>query len=332
MANFYTQGEVCSNGTRVFVHRVDRRAEFLDRLVARTAKMVVGDPTDPATHVGALISAEHLAKVLGVHRAPAWPRGPSSLCGGRRPRTTRRSAAGCFVEPTVFDDCTDDMTIVREEIFGPVMTVLEFDDEDEVVARANDTPFGLAGRRVHPRPPARPPGRRGASRPARSGSTTTTSRRSSCPSAACKQSGIGRENGAAAIEHYTQLKSVYVEMGDVDDLVLSDAPFARSSAHCGARATRPGARPCGHQRARSERPGGHRGRRPAALAEEAAAPACVAGERDEAASYDYVIVGGGSAGSALANRLSADERQRCSSSRRAGPTTAGTCSSTCPPR
>ena len=107
------------------------------------------------------------------------------------------------------------MTIVREEIFGPVMTLLDFDDEDEVVARANDTPFGLSAgvftrdlQRAHR-----------VVRRLEAGTTwinTYNVTPIELPFGGVKQSGIGRENGAAAIEHYTQLKSVYVEMGDVE--------------------------------------------------------------------------------------------------------------------
>jgi betaine-aldehyde dehydrogenase len=212
LGNFYTQGEVCSNGTRVFVHR-DVKDEFTDLLLERVAKMVVGDPTDPNTDVGALISGDHLAKVLGyIERGRA--EGARIVAGGSRV-TTGALANGYFVQPTVFDDCTDDMTIVREEIFGPVMTLLDFEDEDDVVARANDTPYGLAAG-VFTRDLQR------AHRVVRRLDAGTTWINTynitpiELPFGGVKQSGLGRENGAAAIEHYTRLKSVYVEMGDVE--------------------------------------------------------------------------------------------------------------------
>jgi betaine-aldehyde dehydrogenase len=212
LANFATQGEVCSNGTRVFVHR-DVKDEFVRRLVARVQAMTIGDPLDPATDVGALISEGHLAKVMeyiDLGRAA----GARVVVGGRRV-TEGALADGYFVEPTVFDGCADDMRIVREEIFGPVMAVLEFSDEDEVVARANDTPYGLSAG-VFTRDLSR------AHRMVRRLDAGTTWINTynitpiELPFGGAKQSGIGRENGAAAIEHYTQLKSVYVEMGDVD--------------------------------------------------------------------------------------------------------------------
>ncbi len=212
LANFYSAGEVCSNGTRVFVHR-SLKAAFLERLKARVAAMRIGDPMDPATQVGALISEDHMEKVLG-YIARGRAEGARVLIGGQRV-TSGDLARGYFVAPTVFDGCHDDMTIVREEIFGPVMTVLEFDDEDEVVARANATEFGLSagvftndltrGHRVIARLEA--------------GTCWINSYNVTpieLPFGGHKRSGIGRENGRAAIEHYTQLKSVYVAMGDVD--------------------------------------------------------------------------------------------------------------------
>jgi betaine-aldehyde dehydrogenase len=212
LANFYSAGEVCSNGTRVFLHK-NVRAAFLEKLSARISAMRVGDPMDPSTHVGALISEGHMQKVLGyIERGKA--EGARLVCGGERVMDNGCDR-GFFVAPTVFDGCTDDMAIVREEIFGPVMSVLEFSDEDEVVARANATEFGLSAgvftndlTRAH--------------------RVIANLEAGTCwinhynitpielPFGGHKRSGLGRENGRAAIEHYTQLKSVYVAMGDVD--------------------------------------------------------------------------------------------------------------------
>jgi betaine-aldehyde dehydrogenase len=212
MANFYTQGEVCSNGTRVFVHE-EVHDEFIDRLVTRTSKMKLGDPMDPETHVGALISREHLDKVLSYIEA-GKSSGAKLVIGGGRPNDPAL-AGGFFVEPTVFDACTDDMKIVREEIFGPVMAVLTFRDEDDVIARANDTDYGLAAgvftrdiQRAH-RVVAR----------LEAGTTWINNYNVTpieMPFGGYKQSGIGRENSLTTINHYTQVKSVYVEMGDVE--------------------------------------------------------------------------------------------------------------------
>ncbi|MEX2318797.1 MAG: betaine-aldehyde dehydrogenase, partial [Bauldia sp.] len=141
LANFYSAGEVCSNGTRVFVHTSVTKA-FLGKLVARVKAMTIGDPLDPKTQVGALISAEHMEKVLGYIET-GKREGAKILVGGKR-LTKGALAKGFYVAPTIFDGCRDDMAVVREEIFGPVMTVLSFGDEDEVVRRANATEYGLA--------------------------------------------------------------------------------------------------------------------------------------------------------------------------------------------
>jgi betaine-aldehyde dehydrogenase len=212
LANFYSSGQVCSNGTRVFVHRSIKQA-FLERLIKRVGAMRIGDPMNPETQVGALISEQHMHKVLSyIDRGRA--EGARVLTGGMRVMTGGL-AKGYFVAPTVFDNCRDDMTIVREEIFGPVMSVLEFEDEQEVIERANATEFGLAAgvftndlTRAH-RVIAR----------LQAGTCWINQYNVTpieLPFGGVKLSGLGRENGRAAIEHYTQLKSVYVAMGDVD--------------------------------------------------------------------------------------------------------------------
>ena len=212
LANFYSSGQVCSNGTRVFVHR-SVKAAFLERLVKRVNAMRIGDPLDPATQVGPLVSEQHMHKVLSyLERGRA--EGARVLTGGVRV-TAGTLGKGYFVAPTVFDNCRDDMAIVREEIFGPVMSVLEFEDEQEVVERANATEFGLAAgvftndlTRAH-RVIAR----------LQAGTCWINQYNVTpieLPFGGVKLSGLGRENGRAAIEHYTQLKSVYVAMGDID--------------------------------------------------------------------------------------------------------------------
>lgn len=212
LANFYSAGEVCSNGTRVFVQEKVRPA-FLEKLKERVAKMVVGDPLDPATQVGALISPEHMEKVLGyIEKGKA--EGAALLAGGHRV-TTGALGKGCFIAPTVFDGCTEAMSIVREEIFGPVMAVLSFKDEDEVIVRANDTDFGLAAG-VFTKDLAR--GHRVIAQ-LQAGTCWINAYNITpieLPFGGAKQSGLGRENGKAAIEHYTQLKSVYVNLGRVE--------------------------------------------------------------------------------------------------------------------
>ena len=212
MANFYTQGEVCSNGTRVFVHANIYDA-FLEKLKQRTSQLTIGNPIHQHTQVGALINQKHMEKVLryielGVEE------GARLVVGGKRVQVPG-CEQGYFVDPTVFADCHDKMRIVNEEIFGPVMSVLSFHEENEVVTRANNTSMGLAAgvfsnniQRAH-----RVVARLQAGVCWINNYNITPSQ---MPFGGFKQSGIGRENGVAALEHYTQRKSVYVELGDVD--------------------------------------------------------------------------------------------------------------------
>lgn len=209
LANFYSAGEVCTNGTRVFVH-ASVRDVFLTRLKQRTEAMVLGDPLNPATQMGALISREHMDKVLG-YIASGQQQGARLLTGGKR----AADLAGNFVEPTIFVDCQDDMAIVREEIFGPVMAVLDFANEDEVIARANATDFGLAAG-IFTRDLARAHRTIARLDAGTCWINTYNVTPIELPFGGNKQSGLGRENGLAAIEHYTQLKSVYVAMEPID--------------------------------------------------------------------------------------------------------------------
>jgi betaine-aldehyde dehydrogenase len=212
LGNFYTQGEICSNGTRVFVEE-PVRAAFLEKLVARTKKIKIGDPLDPATQMGPLISAEQLQKVLSyVERGKA--EGAKLLTGGDRV-TEGALARGYFMTPAIFDGCRDDMTIVREEVFGPLLSVLSFADEAEVVARANNTPFGLAAgvmtesiSRAHRVAAALEAGIVWIN----SYNLTPVA----MPFGGSKQSGIGRENGLAALDFYSERKSIYVNLGRVE--------------------------------------------------------------------------------------------------------------------
>lgn len=211
LANFYSSGQVCSNGTRVFVQKGIKEA-FLTRLCERLQTAIIGDPMDEITNFGPMVSESQLQIVLGyIEKGQA--EGATLAYGGNR-----IDKDGCWVEPTVFADVTDDMTIAREEIFGPVLSVLEFENEDEVIARANATEYGLAagvftsdlqrGHRVIGRLEA--------------GSCFINSYNDApveAPFGGVKASGVGRENSKAAIRHYSQLKSVYVRMGSVE------APF-----------------------------------------------------------------------------------------------------------
>ena len=209
LGNFYTQGEICTNGTRVFVHD-SVYEDFVKRLLERTEKnIVMGDPMDPETNFGALISAKHHAQVL-AYIDKGVEEGATLLHGGK-PCKPDSAPGGFFVEPTIFTDCTDGMTIVREEIFGPVISLLTFRDEEEVIRRANDTDFGLAAavftndvtraHRVIHRIQA------GICWINAYGASPAE-----MPVGGYKLSGIGRENGLETLKQYTQVKSVYVGM------------------------------------------------------------------------------------------------------------------------
>ncbi|MEM8656339.1 MAG: betaine-aldehyde dehydrogenase [Pseudomonadota bacterium] len=211
LGNFYSSGQVCSNGTRVFVQSGMRQA-FLTRLAERLQQAKIGDPQDPDTSFGPVVSERQMEIVQG-YIAKGQEEGAELVCGGNR-----LDRDGFYLEPTVFAGVTDDMTIAREEIFGPVMAVLDFETEDEVLARANDTQFGLAAgvftsdlTRAH----------RVAAR-FEAGTcyiNTYNDAPVEAPFGGVKASGVGRENSKAAIEHYSQVKSVYVRMGDLE------APF-----------------------------------------------------------------------------------------------------------
>ncbi len=211
LGNFYSTGQVCSNGTRVFVQN-GIHERFLDRLTERTKAIRIGDPLDPDTQMGPLINKAQLEKVTG-YVAIGKDEGAVLHHGGGVP-SLQGFEGGFFIEPTIFTGVTDGMRIAREEIFGPVMSVLTFAEEDEVIARANDTEFGLsAGVFTRDLP--------------RAHRVIADLQAGSCwinnynlapveiPFGGAKQSGIGRENSLAALHHYSQLKSVYVETGDV---------------------------------------------------------------------------------------------------------------------
>ncbi len=208
LGNFYSAGQVCSNGTRVFVQR-GIKDRFLARLKARAEGITLGDPLEEATQMGPLVSAAQRDKVLG-YIAQAKSEGARLVTGGGM-----AEGQGYFVQPTVFADVIDTMTLAQEEVFGPVMAVLDFETEEEVIARANATDFGLAAgvftadlTRAH-----RVIGQMQAGTCWINAYNLTPVE---APFGGSKLSGVGRENGRAAVEHYTQVKSVYVGMGPVD--------------------------------------------------------------------------------------------------------------------
>jgi len=208
LANMYSTGQVCSNGTRVFVQSGIKDA-FLKRFAERAANIKIGDPMDEETQFGPMVSENQRNIVMGFIEQ-GKSEGATLVCGGNA-----IDGDGWFIEPTVFADVTDDMTIAREEIFGPVMSVFEFETEEEVIARANDTDLGLAGgvftndiHRAHR-----------VVDELEAGTCFINSYNDApveAPFGGVKGSGVGRENSKAAIEHFSQLKTVYVRMGKVD--------------------------------------------------------------------------------------------------------------------
>ncbi|XP_054836109.1 4-trimethylaminobutyraldehyde dehydrogenase-like [Eublepharis macularius] len=216
MANFLTQGEVCCNGTRVFVQREILPA-FIKEVVRQTQNIKIGDPLLEDTRMGPLINRPHLEKVLSFVRQ-AKEQGAEVLCGGEPyvPDDPKLSE-GFYMSPCVLGNCEDNMTCVKEEIFGPVMSVLPFDTEKEVLERANSTRFGLAGGVF-------------TSNIQRAHRVVAGLQAGMCfinnynispvelPFGGYKMSGFGRENGEAAIDYYSQLKTVCVEMGDVESV------------------------------------------------------------------------------------------------------------------
>lgn len=208
-ANFFSSGQVCTNGTRVFVER--GVVEQFERLVQQRVKRIrVGAPAEPDTNFGPLVSAAQMHKVLG-YIEEGKREGARLVAGGER-LTDGAFARGNYVAPTVFADCRDDMRIVQEEIFGPVMCILPFDDEAEVIARANDTVYGLAAGVVT----------ENLSRAHRvvhrlqagiCWINTWGESPAEMPVGGYKQSGIGRENGIVTLHAYTRIKSVQVELG-----------------------------------------------------------------------------------------------------------------------
>jgi len=219
MANFYSSGQICTNGTRVFVESAVKEA-FEARIAERVARIRAGDPLDPSVNFGPLVSFEHQEKVLSYIEL-GKQEGATVLAGGEAWSSELQGggerANGAWAAPTVFTDCSDEMRIVREEIFGPVMSILAFDDEEEVIRRANDTHYGLAAGVFT----------EGLNRAHRvihrleagiCWINTWGESPAEMPVGGYKQSGVGRENGLETLAHYTQTKSVQIEMGPFESV------------------------------------------------------------------------------------------------------------------
>jgi len=204
---FYGKGEVCAAGSRLLVDRSIKDA-FMEKLVARARKMVPGDPLDARTRLGAIASKTQLERVLGYVDV-AKREGASLVAGGSR--ADIGTGRGYFMQPTIFDHVTPEMTIAREEIFGPVLATIDFADLDEAIARANDTVYGLAAavwtrdiKKAHH-----------VARRLKAGTVWVNAYNvydTALPFGGYKQSGFGREMSAYALDHYTQVKSVWVDL------------------------------------------------------------------------------------------------------------------------
>jgi len=211
MGNFYSNGEVCSNSTRVFLEK-SIVSKFLDIILKKTKALKIGEPLDENTHVGPLISEKHLEVVEG-YVATIEREGGEILCGGVRPQGWEK---GFYFEPTIVTGLPDHATISREEIFGPVMCVYEFDTPEEAVERANNTEFGLAAgvftkdiSCAHK-----------IASELRAGNVWINNYNLTpveVPWGGHKKSGIGFENGPDALLQWTQPKAVHVELGDVEE-------------------------------------------------------------------------------------------------------------------
>jgi len=204
---FYGKGEVCAAGSRLLVDKTIKD-EFVDKVAARAKKMVPGDPMDPKTRLGAISSKKQLETDLRYIEI-AKKEGATLVAGGAR--ADIGTGKGYFLQPTVFADVAPDMTIAREEIFGPVLATIEFADVDEAIARANATSYGLAAavwtrdiKKAHH-----------VARRLQAGTVwinTYNVYDTAAPFGGYKQSGFGREMSIHALQHYTQVKSVWVDL------------------------------------------------------------------------------------------------------------------------
>ncbi len=211
LGNFYSSGQVCSNGTRVFVQS-GIKAAFLARLTERLGDVKMGDPLDETVNFGPLVSHRQMETVQGFI-AKGIAEGARLVAGGKREGDT-----GYYLQPTVFADVTDDMVIATDEIFGPVLSVLDFEDEAEVLARANATEFGLAAG-VFTQDIGRAHRMVAGFEAGTCYINTYNLAPVEAPFGGSKLSGVGRENSKNAVDHYSEMKSVYVAMTPVE------APF-----------------------------------------------------------------------------------------------------------
>jgi aminomuconate-semialdehyde/2-hydroxymuconate-6-semialdehyde dehydrogenase len=209
-SSFSNQGEVCLCGSRIYVER-KIYDEFVDKLVERAKKVKVGDPLDPETDMGALISEEHLHKVR-TYLEIAEADGGKILTGGKTPENLpEKFKSGNWLEPTVIVGSNDNCRVIKEEIFGPVVTVSPFDTEEEVIERANNTHYGLSAT-IWTRDLTRAHRVAGQIEAGVIWINTWFLRDLRTPFGGMKMSGIGREGGIYSFEFYTELKNVCIKL------------------------------------------------------------------------------------------------------------------------
>ena len=209
MGIFYNQGQVCCAGSRLFVEE-SVKDNFLSKLSDRAAKINVGDPMNKATQMGPQVSEEQLNRIKGYVDI-ARAEGATVVTGGESPRFDGAFEKGYFFSPTIFSEVQNSMRVAQEEIFGPVVSVITFKDEDDLIKQANDTIYGLSAgiwtrdiTRAHR-----------FAKEIKAGVVwinTFNMFNAASPFGGYKQSGYGREMGRHALELYTQVKSVWVDL------------------------------------------------------------------------------------------------------------------------
>jgi acyl-CoA reductase-like NAD-dependent aldehyde dehydrogenase len=203
----FNAGQCCVSGSRLVVER-SVAADFAARVVDKIGRLRIGDPLDERTQVGAIVDARQHDKILRLI-AEGRASGARLLCGGAALPTS----AGRFIQPTVFAEAGRDMSIVREEIFGPVLSILTFDTFDEALAIGNDTVFGLAGS-IWTRDLNKAIKAMRRLKAGRVWINCTITGGPELPIGGFKQSGTGRETGAYGVEEYTEIKSTHIELGE----------------------------------------------------------------------------------------------------------------------
>jgi acyl-CoA reductase-like NAD-dependent aldehyde dehydrogenase len=205
-AIFYGKGEVCAAGSRLLIEK-SIHAEFVAKLAERAKTLVPGDPLDPKTRLGSLINEKQMKSVLGYIDAGVKD-GAKVVAGGQRQPVNGK---GWFVQATVLDGVDNRMKVAQEEIFGPVLAVIPFDDAEDAIRKANDIPFGLASgvwtrdvKKAH-----------NVARRLKAGTVWVNMYNlydAAMPFGGYKNSGFGRDLGAESLRDYTQVKSVWMNL------------------------------------------------------------------------------------------------------------------------